>query len=158
MSQICKRSRRAGLVIVALVAAGLGYAGGAQAQGVDGAMGAFSQAMHWKNPQGVLAAFSRQTPWRYIDYEIGTGKELSSRMVTFAQMAADFQRRTGWYRVFMDEPHGYTFMVEFIHGKPWPRRGAETFVLPEAGTSKTHITWRQEGGRRVIAEIGETTP
>jgi hypothetical protein len=96
----------------------------------------------------VLAAFSRQTPWRYVNYEIGTGKELSSRMVSFTQMAADFQQRTGWY----------TFMVLFLRGEPWQKRGAYTFVPPDIGTARTLITWRQEGVRWVIAEIGETTP
>jgi hypothetical protein len=159
MDHFLRRNPRAGLVVLALLVVGLGSAGGwAQAQGVDAAMQAFSQAMYRKNPQGVLAAFSRTSPWRYVNYEIGTGKVRSSRMVSFAQMAADFQGKTGWYRFFLDEPDGYTFMVEFIHGKPWHRRGANKFVPPEVGTSKTHITWRQEGGRWVIAEIGETTP
>jgi hypothetical protein len=146
MGHVLKRTRKAWLVILALVAVGLGHAGWAQAQGPDGAMQAFSQAMHRKDPQGVLAAFSRQSPWRYVNYEIGTGKVRSSRTVTFQQMAADFQRKTGWYRFFLDEPDGYTFMVEFIHGTPWKKRGANTFVPPEVGTSRTHITWRQEGG------------
>jgi hypothetical protein len=158
MGHCFRRHRRAGVVLLALMVVGLGYAGWAAAQGVDGAMDAFVQAMHRKNPQAVLAAFSRQSPWRYVNYEIGTGRQLASRTVSFQQMAADFQRKTGWYRFFLDEPDGYTFMVEFIHGKPWHRRGANKFVPPEVGTSKTHITWRQEGGRWVIAEIGETTP
>jgi hypothetical protein len=158
MGLVFKRSRKASLMILALLVVGLGSAGWAEAQGVDGAMQAFAQAMHGKNPQGVLAAFSRQSPWLYVNYEIGTGKQRGSRLVTFGQMAADFQRRTGWYRFFMDEPDGYTFMVEFIDGKPWHKRGASTFVPPEVGTSKTHITWLQEGGRWVIGEIGETTP
>ena len=158
MSQVFKRSRRAGLVILALVAVGLGYAGWAQAQGPDAAMQAFIQAMHRKNPQGVLAAFSRQSPWQYVSYEIGSGKELSSRAVSFKQMAADFQRKTGWYNFFFAKPNGYTFMVLFLRGEPWHQRGADIFVPPEAGTARTHISWRQEGGRWVIAEIGETTP
>jgi hypothetical protein len=158
MSQALRQSRQAGLVILVLVVVGLGYAGWAAAQGGDGAMGAFIQAMHQKNPQEVLAAFSRQSPWRYVNYEIGTGKVRSSRMVTFQQMAADFQHKTGWYRFFLDEPDGYTFMVNFIHGTPWGKRGAYTFVPPEVGTSRTHITWRHEGGRCAIGEIGETTP
>jgi hypothetical protein len=158
MGHFFRRHRRAGVVLLTLMVVGLGYAGWVAAQGADGAMDAFVQAMHRKNPQAVLAAFSRQSPWRYVNYEIGTGRQLASRMVSFQQMAADFQQKTGWYRFFLDEPDGYTFMVEFIHGKPWHKRDAYTFVPPDAGTSKTHITWRQEGGRWVIAEIGETTP
>ena len=158
MNQIVKRSRRAGLVILALAGVGLGYAGGAAAQGVDGAMDAFIQAMHRKNPPGVLAAFSRQTPWQYVNYEIGTGRIRQSRTVSFQQMSADFRRRTNWYRFFMDEPDGYTFMVLFLRGQPWRKISPYTFVPPVEGTSRTHITWRQEGGRWVIAEIGETTP
>jgi hypothetical protein len=158
MGHCLRRSRRIWLVILALLVVGLGYAGWAQAQGVDAAMGAFSQAMHGKNPPGVLAAFSRTSPWRYVNYEIGTGKVMSTRTVTFKQMAADFQRKTGWYNFFFAKPNGYTFMVLFFRGEPWHKRGANTFVPPEVGTGKTHITWRQEGGRWVIGEIGETTP
>jgi len=158
MDHSLRRSRRIWLVIPALLAVGLGYAGWAEAQGVDGAMGAFIQAMHRKIPQGVLAAFSRQSPWRYVNYEIGSGRELSPRMVSFKQMAADFQRKTGWDNFFFAKPNGYTFMVLFLRGEPWHQRGANTFVPPEVGTAKTHITWRQEGGRWVIGEIGETAP
>jgi hypothetical protein len=93
-----------------------------------------------------------------VNYEIGTGKQLSSRMVSFQQMAADFQRKTGWYNFLFAKPNGYTFMVLFFRGEPWRHSGPATFTPPEVGTAKTHITWRQEGGRWVIAEIGETTP
>jgi hypothetical protein len=62
MGLVLKRSRKAWLMILALLVAGLGSAGWAEAQGVDGAMQAFAQAMYKKNPQGVLAAFSRQSP------------------------------------------------------------------------------------------------
>ncbi len=159
MEQMLRKSRKVWVVLGALLVMGLlGYAGRAQAQGVGAAMGAFVQAMHRKNPQGVLAAFSRTSPWRYVNYEIGTGKEQSSRMVLFQHMAADFQRKTGWYNFFFAKPNGYTFMVLFLRGEPWHKRGAFTFIPSEAGTSRTHITWRQEGGRWVIAEIGETTP
>jgi hypothetical protein len=144
-------------VILALVVVGLGYAGWTEAQQVDGAMQAFIQAMHRKNPPGVLAAFSRQSPWRYVQYEIGTGKQLASRMVSFKQMAADFQRKTGWYKFFFAKPNGYTFMVLFLRGEPWHKNGPNTFTPPGAD-SRTHVTWRQEGEKWVIAKIGETTP
>jgi hypothetical protein len=157
MGHVLKQSRRACLAILVLVV-GLGYAGWAEAQQVDGAMQAFIQAMHHKTPQAVLAVFSQQTPWRYVNYEIGTGKQLSSRMVSFQQMAADFQRKTGWYNFFFAKPNGYTFMVLFFRGEPWRQSGPATFTPPDVGTAKTHITWRQEGGKWVIAEIGETTP
>ncbi len=157
MGQVWKRGRKGWVVIAALVI-GLGYAGWTAAQQADGAMQAFVQAMYHKNPQQVLAAFPRQSPWRYVQYEIGSGRQLSSRLVSFAQMATDFQRKTGWYRFFLDEPDGYTFMVLFIRNEPWTRSGPDTFAPPHAGISRTHITWRQEGGRWVIGEIGETTP
>jgi hypothetical protein len=157
MGQRSRRSLKFRLVILALLVVGLGSAGRAEAREVDAAMGAFSQAMYRKNPQGVLAAFSRTSPWRYVNYEIGSGKQLSSRMVTFSHLEADFQRKTGWYNFFFAKPNGYTFMVLFLRGEPWQKRGASTFVPPGAD-SRTHITWRQEGGRWVIGEIGETTP
>jgi hypothetical protein len=62
MSRVLTRSRRAGLVILALVVVGLGYAGWAEAQGVDGAIDAFIQAMHRKNPRACWRPFPGKLP------------------------------------------------------------------------------------------------
>lgn len=156
MGHFLRRSWTGWLAILALTVAGLGYAQWTEAQEADGAMRDFTQAMFKKNPQGVLAAFSRQSPWRYVTYEIGSGKQIAARMVPANKMAADFQKKTGWYDFFFAEPNGYTFMVLFFEGKPWKKQGPDRFTPPGSDT-KTYIKWRQEGGKWVIAEIGETT-
>jgi hypothetical protein len=129
-----------------------------QAQDVNDVMQAFVQAMETKNANGILAAFSRNAPWMYQPYEIGSGRRLQSTDVTPATMAHDWQQKSGWYNFFMEDPDGYTFRVNFIHRKPWKKRGADTFVAPDSSSGNTYIRWRPEGGRWVIGEIGETTP
>jgi hypothetical protein len=114
--------------------------------------------MKRKNPNGILAAFSQQTPWKYQPYEIGTGKALKTSLVTPKQMFADFQKKRGWYNFFMADPNGYTFRLNFMENKSWKKRGADTFVAPDSDNGKTYVTWRLEGQKWVIAEIGETTP
>ena len=129
-----------------------------QAQDIDAAMQAFVQAMVAKNATGILAAFSRNAPWMYQPYEIGSDRRLTATTVTPATMAHDWQQKSGWYNFFMEDPDGYTFRVNFIHQKPWQKRGADTFVAPDSSSGNTYIRWRLEGGRWVIGEIGETTP
>ena len=154
----CLRPKKAvWLAILVLTVLALGQVQWAGAQDSEAAMRDFTQAMFKKNPQGVLAAFSRQSPWRYVAFEIGSGKQLSAEMIAPAKMATDFQKKTGWYNFFLAEPNGYTFMVLFFEGKPWKKRGPDTFA-PSDGDTKTRIKWRQEGSRWVIAEIAETGP
>jgi hypothetical protein len=157
MGHFLKRSWTDWLAILALTVMGLSYAQWTEAQTVDAAMNDFTQAMYRKNPQKVLAAFSQQSPWRYVNFEIGSGKQMGSQMITPNKMSADFQKKTGWYSFFFAEPNGYTFMVLFFEGKPWKKQGSDRFT-PPGSDSKTYIKWRQEGGKWVIAEIGETTP
>jgi hypothetical protein len=128
------------------------------AQDVNEAMQSFIQGMFNKNPATIFAAFSRQSPWRYQPYEIGSGRRLPEVTVTPEKMAQDFQQKADWYNFFMEDPDGYTFRVNFIHGKPWKKRGADTFVAPDSSTGNTYVKWRREGPKWVIGEIGETTP
>lgn len=157
MGHFLRQSWTVWLATLALTVVGLGLAQWSEAQEVDAAMHNFTQAMYQKNPQKVLAAFSRQSSWKYVNFEIGSGKQLSSRMVPFNKMATDFQKKTGWYNFFFAEPNGYTFMVLFFEGKPWEKHGSDRFT-PPGSDAKTFIKWRQEGGKWVISEIGETTP
>jgi hypothetical protein len=130
----------------------------AGAQEVGEAMQAFIRAMESKNPTAILSAFSSQSPWKYQPYEIGTRRRLRSETVTPAKLASDFQQKTGWYDFFLAEPNGYTFRLNFMDGRLWKKRRAQTFVAPESSSGDTYITWRREGGTWVIGEIGETTP
>ncbi len=154
----CRRLKAIGVSVMMLAL--LGCLGGSEAaaQDVNAAMQAFIQAMAGKNVNGILAAFSQQTPWKYQPYEIGTGKALKTAVVTPKQMLGDFQKKRGWYNFFMADPNGYTFRLNFMENKPWKKRGADTFVAPDSDSGKTYVTWRQEGQKWVIAEIGETTP
>jgi hypothetical protein len=118
----------------------------------------FMQAMLAKNANGILAAFSRNAPWTYQPYEIGSGRRLQSTDVAPATMAHNWQQKSGWYNFFMEDPDGYTFRINFIRRKSWKKRGADTFVAPESSSGNTYIRWRPEEGRWVIGEISETTP
>jgi hypothetical protein len=144
------------LVLVTLVLLWSGTIFPAQTQDVDQAMQAFIQAMGNKDSAGILAAFSRQSPWRYQPYEIGTGRRLKPAIITPARLAQDFQKKSGLYDFFHSEPNGYTFRVNFMGNNQWRRQGPDTFIAPDS-TGDTYIKWRQEKGGWVIGEIGETT-
>ncbi len=141
-----------------LVMPGAGSAADSKDSGLQKAMKSFVQAMVRKDSNGILAAFSQRNPWRFVGYEIGTGRPLESKMVSFAQMSRDFRARKGWYHFFFDDPNGYTFRINFGKGEVWKRRGT-TYARSSGDRSVRHyIKWRQEGGKWVIAEIGDTSP
>lgn len=129
-----------------------------EAQEVSDAMQSFIQAMVNKDPAAILSAFSRQSPWKYQPYEIGSRRRLKTATVTPDKLARDFQQKTRWYDFFMADPNGYTFRINFMDGKHWKKRGADTFVAPDSSSGDTYIKWRREGQKWVIGEIGETTP
>jgi hypothetical protein len=137
---------------------GGGYLQPAYAQGVNEAMQSFIHAMTQKDTNGIFAAFSAQTSWKYQPYEIGTGRPSKATVVSPSQMANDFQKKQGWYNFFLADPNGYTFRLNFMRNLPWKKRGADIFVAPESDSGNTYVKWRQEGQRWVIAVIGETTP
>lgn len=146
------------LVILLLALLSWGSVNQAYAQDVNEAMQSFIQAMANKDSAAIFSAFSRQSPWRYQPYEIGTGRRLKLAVVTADKMAKDFQQKTGWYDFFLADPNGYTFRLNFMHSNNWKKRGADTFVAPESSSGNTYIKWRREGQGWVIGEIGETTP
>jgi len=151
------RCRRSGVIcLLVLIMAMIGAP--AFARDVNQAMQSFIQAMAGKNPNGILAGFSQQLPWKYQPYEIGTGRPLKAAVVNPKQMAHDFQKKRGWYNFFLADPNGYTFRLNFMRNLPWKKRGADTFVAPESDSGNTYVQWRLEGQRWVIAVIGETTP
>jgi hypothetical protein len=127
-------------------------------QGPDQAMRAFIDAVVQRNPAGILASFSKASPWQYVGYEIGTGKIISKKMIPYAVMAKDFAGKQGWYRFFFDDPDGYTFRINFRAGEMWKKKGPATFVCPQSDSGNTYVTWRQEGGTWVIQRIAETGP
>lgn len=122
--------------------------------GLDRAMQAFIQDMRSCNSHGVLAAFSRITPWRYMVYEPPDLRQFSQKTVTYAEMARDFKARKGWYQFFLvDRNWGCNIREEFRPGMEWHRTGT-TFVRHPNDPKVFFLTWRQEGGRWVIAEFG----
>jgi hypothetical protein len=125
--------------------------------GLDQAMLAFEQAMRSGNSQGILAAFSRTTSWRFVSYEIGTGRRLAQHTVTFAQMEQDFKARKGWWHFFVGEPiRDPNYVENFLPHAKWRRQGTTFIQEPiEAGEPIiNYIKWRPEGDRWIIAEIG----
>lgn len=148
------------IVAFALVLSGLGWISGATAadQGPDQAMRAFIDAVVRKDKSAVLSFFSPTSPWQYVGYEIGTGKVIATKMVSYQEMAQDFASRKGWYGFFFDEPNGYTFRVNFRPGEMWKKRGPNTFVCPQSSSGNTYVVWMPQGGKWVIQKIGETGP
>ena len=153
-----RRQGAAGIIIVLMAMLSWGSVNQAEAQDVNEAMQSFIQAMVSKNPAAIFTAFSRQSPWRYQPYEIGTRRRLKPATVSPEKMARDFHQKSGYYDFFMADPNGYTFRVNFMHSNQWKKRGADTFVAPDSDSGDTYIKWRREGQSWVIGEIGETTP
>lgn len=122
------------------------------------AMKSFARAVVKKDGSGILAAFSKTRPWRFVGYEIGTGRQTNTNMVSYARMARDFRSRKGWYHFFFDEPNGYTFRLNFAKGTVWKRKGNTFYRASRDKSIRHYIKWRQEGRRWVIAEIGDTSP
>jgi hypothetical protein len=145
-------------LILTLSVCAVNYGAAAADQGPDQAMRAFIDAVVRRDKAGILASFSTTSPWQYVGYEIGTGKIIAKKMVTYQVMAKDFAGRQGWYRFFFDEPDGYTFRINFRAGEMWKKKGPNTFVCPQSDSGNTYVTWRQEGGKWVIQRIGETGP
>jgi len=121
---------------------------------LDQAMQALIQAVRSQNSQGVLAAFSRSTPWRYVDYEPPDLQQFTQKTVTYAEMARDFKARRGWYQYFLvDREGGCNIREEFRPGMKWHRQGT-TFVRHPNDPKVFYLKWRQEGSKWVIAEFG----
>jgi len=161
MTRMSASRKRYGLTIALILFAPLIFwidINPASAQELNEAMQSFVQGMVNKNPANILAAFSQQSPWQYQPYEIGSGRRLPAVMVPPDKMVRDFQQKVEWYNFFMEEPNGYTFRVNFIVGKAWKKRGADTYVAADSSTGNTYIKWHREGPKWVIGEIGETTP
>jgi hypothetical protein len=125
--------------------------------GLDQAMQTFSQAIHNRNSQVVLASFSRATPCRFIDYDNVNYKPVYQTTVSYTQLARDFKTRKGWYEILLTDrkSSGAVFREDFGPGKKWHRQGT-TFVLHPDNPNVFYLKWRQEGGKWVIVEIGRT--
>lgn len=131
--------------------------------GLDQAMQAFVQAMKIKNSQGVLAAFSRTTPWRFVSYTMSyKGSEMVCKLYDqksyhYSEMERDFKARSGWYNFFMVDGAPNTGETSAIRSTDkWHRRGT-TFVVDPKNPKFFYVKWGQEGQKWVITEIGATS-
>jgi len=123
---------------------------------LDQVLLAFERALRTSNSQEILSAFSHTSPWRFISYDIITGRRLALKSVTFAQLEKDFKTRQGWWHFFIGDPDGdANYATQFMHGIKWRRQGNTFFV---DSIPKNYLKWRQEEGRWVIAEIGLPAP
>jgi hypothetical protein len=155
------RMMQAGMILALILAlTGLDWSYGAAAadQGPDQAMRAFIDAVVRKDKAAILASFSTTSPWQYVGHEIGTGKVIATKRVSYQTLAQDFDAQKGWYGFFFHEPNGYTFRINFRAGEMWKKKGPTTFVCPQSDSGNTYVSWKSEGGKWVIAKIGETGP
>lgn len=129
---------------------------GAEADdGLDRAMQAFVSAVKSKNTSGILASFSRTTPWQLVSYNVTNQRIPSQRVtVTYSQIERDFLAKKNWYEAFFGDNNDaeVTYLTK-INRTKWIKKGT-AFVSAHADI--WYIKWRQEAGRWVIAEIGDT--
>jgi tetratricopeptide (TPR) repeat protein/RNA polymerase subunit RPABC4/transcription elongation factor Spt4 len=121
------------------------------------AMIAFEHAIRNHNSQGILAAFSRTNPWRFVSYDITTCRSLIQKSVTFSQMEHDFKARKGWWHFFIGEAiRDPNYSDNFNPHVKWHRQGNTFFQEPVKPNKPiiNYLKWRHEGTRWVIAEIG----
>jgi hypothetical protein len=132
---------------------------GAEADdGLNRAMQAFVNAVKNKNIAGVLAAFSRTTPWQHVTYDAANQRKPPSRSpVTYTQMQKDFRIKKGLYGDFFNEYDGSQMLSDNIKymGKRMVKKGT-TYTPNDATLGRFYIKWRHDGKRWVISEIGET--
>jgi len=119
-------------------------------------MKSFINCMVLKDGDCLLEHFSRKSSWKYAPYEIGSGKPMKAEIVSFPELSRDFRKKKNWYRFFFDEPNGCTYQVNFKKDTMWKKKGRNTFVAPHSYSGNTYIKWKQEDGKWVIEEIGET--
>ena len=116
------------------------------ADGMDRAMQAFTQAVQSRDSQGVLAAFSPGSPWKYVLFSSTDGKRKIEGQVTitYAEMARDFKARRGnWYYKFIENRPTEHFCDEYFRGQKWLRHGNTLFPGPKE-TSGLYIKWRRQ--------------
>jgi hypothetical protein len=131
---------------------------GAEADGnLDRAMQAFVNAVKSKNAAGILAAFSRTNPWILVIYDVNNQRVPASRTpVSYTRMQADFRNKTGLYEDFFGFEGPQMLCDNIIYMKKGIIRKGTTFTPGDRTLGRFYITWRQEGGKWVISEIGET--
>jgi hypothetical protein len=145
------------IVLLAILALGLpqmlGAADGNAA--LDRAMQTFVIAVKTKNAPGVLSAFSRTVPWQHVTYDVVTQRIQSRTAVTYAQMQRDFRMQKNWYDCFFGSDEEVGQLHTKIRGMRWSKQGT-TFRGISTTWARFYVSWRQEGGKWFITEIGET--
>jgi hypothetical protein len=151
-------------IILLLVTSGIGYAQGLYKNGPDQAMRAFVSAIKSRNATSVLAAFSKTTPWQNAQYGTDRPGVVANRVrITYGQLSNDFSHHKGWYQQFLGtnpepEIEGCYTLADIIKKvSKWYKSG-NTFGISSGKSPPFYIKWRPEGGKWVIAEIGDTRP
>jgi len=126
--------------------------------GLDRAMQAFVNAINNKNATGILAAFSITTPWQYVMYDVTDQANPPSRTpMTYTQMQQQFRAKKGFlYGDFFNDFEGTQMLRDNIIYMGKGIKKGTTFTPGDMTLGRFYITWRQEGNRWVIAEIGQT--
>ena len=155
----CRNGKSIGIVVLlmtlALCLPQLVLGAGADG-GLDRTMQVFVAAVKSRNPAGILAAFSRTTPWQHVTYDVTNQSRVGSRTaVTYTQMERDFHKKTGWYDRFFGF-EGAQMLCDNINYMGKGITKGTTFTPVDSTLGRFYIKWRQEGGRWVIEEIGET--
>ncbi len=145
-------------LILAMTGLDWSYGAAAADQGPDQAMRSFIDAVVRKDKSAILSSFSPSSPWQYVGYEIGTGKVIATKTVSYQVMAKDFASQKGWYGFFFAEPNGYTFRINFRPGEMWKKKGRNTYVCPAErfGQHLCRLEAEEESGS--FEKIGGTGP
>jgi len=127
--------------------------------GLNQAMQAFVNAIKSKNGGGVLEAFSRTIPFKHVVYPVvNLQKPDYQKLVTYKEIERDFQNKKDWYESFLGSSDEAPFELHIKitdSNVKWARKGT-TFNAVSSTWARFYITWRKEGNKWVIAEIGDT--
>jgi hypothetical protein len=127
---------------------------------LDKAMRQYIRAIVEGDTRLFLSLVPRTKPFEFVIYEIGTLKKEESTQLTLQRLAADFKAKGDTYSNFfgdVDEgPYIYRLTVIQTPFEKWRKEGT-TFNAP-LKDGKSYVRWRQEDGRWVLDEVGDTYP
>jgi hypothetical protein len=118
-------------------------------------MDAFLDALRQRDQTRFLASFSRTAPFRYESTLVGPAQFTD---VSFDQLQADFQKRTGWYESMfgLDDEDCFRDWAVGDEGQSWTKSGANRFVRRRVDDKDSvYVEWRKEGASWVVSVIAE---
>ncbi len=128
---------------------------------LDKAMRQYIRAISEGDARTFLSLVPRTKPFDFVIYEITTLKKSETTHLTLQTLAADFKAKGDTYSNFfgdVDEgPYIYRLTVIQTPFEKWKKEGT-TFHAGKGPDTTSYVRWRQEAGRWVLDEVGDTYP